>query len=95
MSRTVSRMCVYYGCNVNALRLHALFRWLFDTSNVGAYVRSVDHQQIKLVCSTGPRAVNRLRPDLISKFEHLYRDDTVAQYIYHCNAQHPRSVSPW
>jgi len=34
--------------------------------------------------------VTRFKPDLIQKYSHLFSDDTVAQYIYHWNAQTPR-----
>ncbi|XP_013859955.1 (Lyso)-N-acylphosphatidylethanolamine lipase isoform X2 [Austrofundulus limnaeus] len=37
----------------------------------------------------GPGLVNRFRPDFKSKFEDLFEDDTITQYIYHCNAQNP------
>jgi len=34
--------------------------------------------------------VTRFKPDLIQKYSGLFSDDTVAQYIYHWNAQTPR-----
>lgn len=37
----------------------------------------------------GPSLVNRFRPDFKRKFEDLFDDDTMTQYIYHCNAQTP------
>uniref|UniRef100_A0A3Q1HXK1 (Lyso)-N-acylphosphatidylethanolamine lipase n=1 Tax=Anabas testudineus TaxID=64144 RepID=A0A3Q1HXK1_ANATE len=37
----------------------------------------------------GPGLVNRFRPDFKRKFEDLFDDDTMTQYIYHCNAQPP------
>ncbi|KAK9980222.1 hypothetical protein ABG768_013602 [Culter alburnus] len=37
----------------------------------------------------GPGLVNRFRPDFKRKFEDLFEDDTMTQYIYHCNAQSP------
>ncbi|XP_029309723.1 (Lyso)-N-acylphosphatidylethanolamine lipase isoform X2 [Cottoperca gobio] len=37
----------------------------------------------------GPGLVNRFRPDFKMKFEELFDDDTMTQYIYHCNAQTP------
>ncbi|KAM8849351.1 (Lyso)-N-acylphosphatidylethanolamine lipase [Spinachia spinachia] len=37
----------------------------------------------------GPGLVNRFRPDFQRKFEDLFEDDTMTQYIYHCNAQTP------
>ncbi|KAM3866135.1 (Lyso)-N-acylphosphatidylethanolamine lipase [Diretmus argenteus] len=37
----------------------------------------------------GPGLVNRFRPDFKRKFDDLFDDDTMTQYIYHCNAQTP------
>ncbi|KAM3604882.1 uncharacterized protein V6R79_017411 [Siganus canaliculatus] len=37
----------------------------------------------------GPGLVNRFRPDFKRKFEDLFEDDTMTEYIYHCNAQTP------
>uniref|UniRef100_A0A8C5QSZ7 1-acylglycerol-3-phosphate O-acyltransferase ABHD5 n=1 Tax=Leptobrachium leishanense TaxID=445787 RepID=A0A8C5QSZ7_9ANUR len=37
----------------------------------------------------GPGLVQRLRPDFKKKYSSLYDDDTVTEYIYHCNAQAP------
>ena len=41
----------------------------------------------------GPSVVRRFRPDLQIKFSSLFDDDTILNYIYHCNAQNPRFVS--
>ncbi|XP_051989937.1 (Lyso)-N-acylphosphatidylethanolamine lipase-like [Xyrauchen texanus] len=37
----------------------------------------------------GPGLVNRFRPDFKRKFGDLFDDDTMTQYLYHCNAQSP------
>ncbi|KAM4709568.1 (Lyso)-N-acylphosphatidylethanolamine lipase [Discoglossus pictus] len=37
----------------------------------------------------GPSLVQRFRPDLKRKFEDFFEDDTILEYIYHCNAQTP------
>ncbi|XP_067110037.1 (Lyso)-N-acylphosphatidylethanolamine lipase isoform X2 [Osmerus mordax] len=37
----------------------------------------------------GPGLVNRFRPDFKRKFEDMFNDDTMTEYIYHCNAQTP------
>ncbi|XP_060572020.1 (Lyso)-N-acylphosphatidylethanolamine lipase-like isoform X2 [Ruditapes philippinarum] len=37
----------------------------------------------------GPGLIKRFRPDLQAKFSHLFDDDTILDYIYHCNAQVP------
>lgn len=44
----------------------------------------------RYVIGSGPGLVNRFRPDFKRKFEDLFDDDTMTQYIYHCNAQTPR-----
>ena len=38
----------------------------------------------------GPGLIKRFRPDLQEKFSGLFDDDTILDYIYHCNAQQPR-----
>ena len=45
---------------------------------------------VLLVFVSGPKIVSRIRPDLIRKFAELFDDDTVSNYIFHCNAQEPR-----
>ncbi|XP_063056361.1 (Lyso)-N-acylphosphatidylethanolamine lipase-like [Engraulis encrasicolus] len=37
----------------------------------------------------GPKLIHRFRPDIQRKFEDLFDDETMTQYIYHCNAQKP------
>ncbi|KAL3859768.1 hypothetical protein ACJMK2_009964 [Sinanodonta woodiana] len=37
----------------------------------------------------GPTLVKRFRPDLQKKFSDILDDDTIFEYIYHCNAQEP------
>lgn len=37
----------------------------------------------------GPGLVQRFRPDFKRKFEDLFEDNTMTDYIYHCNAQTP------
>ncbi|XP_078473583.1 (Lyso)-N-acylphosphatidylethanolamine lipase isoform X1 [Lampetra fluviatilis] len=37
----------------------------------------------------GPGMVQRFRPDFKRKFSNLFDDDTICEYIYHCNAQTP------
>ncbi|CAL8347825.1 unnamed protein product [Merluccius merluccius] len=37
----------------------------------------------------GPGLVSRFRQDFKRKFEDMFDDDTMTQYIYHCNAQTP------
>ncbi|MCI4390946.1 hypothetical protein PGIGA_G00128580 [Pangasianodon gigas] len=44
---------------------------------------------IRLAGPWGPGLVNRFRPDFRSKFEDLFDDNTITEYLYHCNAQTP------
>lgn len=37
----------------------------------------------------GPGLVQRFRPDFKKKFAYFFEDDTISEYIYHCNAQTP------
>ncbi|XP_034992179.2 (Lyso)-N-acylphosphatidylethanolamine lipase [Zootoca vivipara] len=37
----------------------------------------------------GPGLVQRFRPDFKQKFADFFDDDTISEYIYHCNAQTP------
>ncbi|XP_027021009.2 (Lyso)-N-acylphosphatidylethanolamine lipase-like [Tachysurus fulvidraco] len=37
----------------------------------------------------GPKLISRVRPDFKRNFEELFKDDTIMEYIYHCNAQTP------
>ncbi|KAJ8336527.1 hypothetical protein SKAU_G00377470 [Synaphobranchus kaupii] len=48
---------------------------------------------IRVAGPLGPSLVNRFRPDFRRKFENLFEDDTMTQYIYHCNAQNPSGES--
>ena len=43
-------------------------------------------------CSmAGPSLVQKFRPDFQQKYSRLLtEDDTILNYIYHCNAQKPR-----
>ena len=38
----------------------------------------------------GLSLVQRLRPDFKRKYSSMFDDDTVTEYIYHCNVQTPR-----
>ncbi|XP_058396978.1 (Lyso)-N-acylphosphatidylethanolamine lipase isoform X3 [Diceros bicornis minor] len=40
----------------------------------------------------GPGLVQRFRPDFKRKFADFFEDDTISEYIYHCNAQNPRRL---
>lgn len=41
----------------------------------------------------GPGLVKKFRPDLKQRFSPLFDDDTILNYIYHCNAQTPSGES--
>lgn len=60
--------------------------WMFCVAQFSVHLTwSVD--------DSGPGLVNRFRPDFKRKFEDLFDDDTMTQYIYHCNAQTPRQAN--
>nr|KAF6419802.1 abhydrolase domain containing 5, lysophosphatidic acid acyltransferase [Molossus molossus] len=40
----------------------------------------------------GLSLVQRLRPDFKRKYSSMFEDDTVTEYIYHCNVQTPRPM---
>jgi pimeloyl-ACP methyl ester carboxylesterase len=44
---------------------------------------------VRLAGPYGPGLVSKFRPDLVAKFKHIYDDDSVTNYVYHCLAQHP------
>lgn len=44
------------------------------------------------VVPVGPALVQILRPDFKKKFSSMFVDNTVPEYIYHMNAQSPRSA---
>jgi pimeloyl-ACP methyl ester carboxylesterase len=44
---------------------------------------------VRLAGPWGPSLVTRFRSDLVAKFSHLYNDNTVINYVYHCLAQNP------
>ncbi|XP_069796942.1 (Lyso)-N-acylphosphatidylethanolamine lipase isoform X2 [Narcine bancroftii] len=37
----------------------------------------------------GPAMVQRFRPDLKSKYADMFQDNSILEYVYHCNAQTP------
>ncbi|XP_015212535.2 1-acylglycerol-3-phosphate O-acyltransferase ABHD5 isoform X1 [Lepisosteus oculatus] len=44
---------------------------------------------LRLAGPLGPMLVQRLRPDFKRKYASLFDDNTVTEYIYHCNVQTP------
>ncbi|XP_073425055.1 1-acylglycerol-3-phosphate O-acyltransferase ABHD5 isoform X1 [Dendrobates tinctorius] len=44
---------------------------------------------LRLAGPLGLSLVQRLRPDFKKKYSSMFEDDTVTEYIYHCNAQPP------
>ncbi|XP_039592865.1 1-acylglycerol-3-phosphate O-acyltransferase ABHD5 [Polypterus senegalus] len=44
---------------------------------------------LRLAGPLGPSLVQRLRPDFKRKYSSLFDDNTVTEYIYHCNVQKP------
>ncbi|XP_018599728.1 protein ABHD4-like isoform X2 [Scleropages formosus] len=62
-------------------------RWLKVTFSIVSLFNPL--AVIRAAGPWGPGLVNRFRPDFKRKFEDLFDDDTITQYIYHCNAQNP------
>ncbi|XP_047446134.1 (Lyso)-N-acylphosphatidylethanolamine lipase [Mugil cephalus] len=62
-------------------------RWVKAVANIVSYFNPL--AVIRAAGPWGPGLVNRFRPDFKRKFEDLFDDDTMTQYIYHCNAQTP------
>ncbi|XP_008332435.1 (Lyso)-N-acylphosphatidylethanolamine lipase [Cynoglossus semilaevis] len=62
-------------------------RWIKAIAMVVSYFNPL--AVIRAAGPWGPGLVNRFRPDFKRKFEDLFDDDTMTQYIYHCNAQNP------
>ncbi|KAG7524037.1 hypothetical protein JOB18_006082 [Solea senegalensis] len=62
-------------------------RWVKAIARVVSYFNPL--AVIRAAGPLGPGLVNRFRPDFKRKFEDLFDDDTMTQYIYHCNAQTP------
>ena len=44
--------------------------------------------------ASGPMLVQTIRSDFKQKYSSVFEDNTVSDYIYHLNAQTPRSGSP-
>lgn len=68
-----------------------------DVSKLPAYVTPIAavmklFNPLAVLRATGPWApglVSRFRGDIVSRFSSRYTDDTIADYIYHCNVQNP------
>ncbi|XP_017351708.1 (Lyso)-N-acylphosphatidylethanolamine lipase [Ictalurus punctatus] len=62
-------------------------RWVRAAASVLSFFNPL--AIVRLAGPWGPGLVNRLRPDFRSKFEDLFDDNTITEYLYHCNAQTP------
>ncbi|KAF5892806.1 protein ABHD4-like, partial [Clarias magur] len=62
-------------------------RWAKAVASVLSYFNPL--AVIRLAGPLGPELVNRFRPDFKRKFEDLFDDNTITEYLYHCNAQTP------
>ncbi|XP_062843516.1 (Lyso)-N-acylphosphatidylethanolamine lipase [Trichomycterus rosablanca] len=62
-------------------------RWVKAAASVLSYFNPL--AIVRLAGPWGPGLVKRFRPDFRSKFEDLFDDNTMAEYLYHCNAQTP------
>ena len=75
---------------INAL--HSVTNFLMLHQSLLGAVRNLVASRVYRVylVITGPGLIKRFRPDLQEKFSGLFNDDTILEYIYHCNAQQPR-----
>ncbi|XP_030629756.1 (Lyso)-N-acylphosphatidylethanolamine lipase isoform X2 [Chanos chanos] len=62
-------------------------RWVKAVASVAGYFNPL--AIIRAAGPWGPGLVNRFRPDFKRKFEDLFDDNTMTEYLYHCNAQTP------
>lgn len=62
-------------------------RWVKAAASVLSYFNPL--AVIRLAGPWGPGLVHRVRPDFRRKFEDLFDDNTITEYLYHCNAQAP------
>ncbi|XP_030043747.1 (Lyso)-N-acylphosphatidylethanolamine lipase [Microcaecilia unicolor] len=60
---------------------------------VAIFGRSNPLAVLRVAGPWGPGLVQRFRPDFKRKFADLFEDDTISEYIYHCNAQTPSGES--
>ncbi|XP_070574975.1 (Lyso)-N-acylphosphatidylethanolamine lipase-like [Ptychodera flava] len=59
---------------------------------IGTVIMTVTGTILSVVRTAGPYGpdlIKKGRPDLQGKFSELFDDDTITNYIYHCNAQDP------
>ncbi|XP_029930126.1 (Lyso)-N-acylphosphatidylethanolamine lipase [Myripristis murdjan] len=75
------------GQGAEVVKRPPLPRWVKAVAAVVSFFNPL--AVIRAAGPWGPGLVNRFRPDFRRKFEDLFDDDTMTQYIYHCNAQNP------
>ncbi|KPP72491.1 abhydrolase domain-containing protein 4-like, partial [Scleropages formosus] len=75
------------GGQGSAVKRQAPPRWVKAVASVVSLFNPL--AVIRAAGPWGPGLVNRFRPDFKSKFEDLFDDTTMTEYIYHCNAQSP------
>ncbi|XP_003975934.1 (Lyso)-N-acylphosphatidylethanolamine lipase [Takifugu rubripes] len=75
------------GQGADVAKRPALPRWVKGIATVVSFFNPL--AVIRAAGPWGPGLVNRFRPDFKRKFEDMFEDDTMTQYIYHCNAQAP------
>ncbi|XP_069489980.1 (Lyso)-N-acylphosphatidylethanolamine lipase isoform X3 [Ambystoma mexicanum] len=63
-------------------------RWVKAVASVLA--RSNPLAVLRAAGPWGPGLVQKFRPDFKRKFAEFFDDETISEYIYHCNAQTPR-----
>ncbi|MFT7800121.1 protein ABHD4-like [Arapaima gigas] len=75
------------GGQGSAVKMQAPPRWVKAVASIVTLFNPL--AVIRAAGPWGPGLVNRFRPDFKSKFEDLFDDNTMTEYIYHCNAQSP------
>ncbi|MBN3290566.1 ABHD4 protein, partial [Polypterus senegalus] len=73
--------------NGNSVKRNGPPRWVKAVATVLSYFNPL--AVLRIAGPWGPGLVQRFRPDFKRKFEELFDDDTMTEYIYHCNAQTP------
>lgn len=67
-----------------------LFRLLLHEKVPLVFNEVIYHTPVHISNVLGPVFLRTTRPDLEKKFTSVFTDDTIPNYLYHCNAQTPR-----
>lgn len=72
------------------LELETVLPLLAERAGIAGTCHTPSIMLLFLQSFPGPGLVQRFRPDFKRKFADFFEDDTISEYIYHCNAQNPR-----